>query len=43
MLKELYDWKRFWCLRDGTFSLDDQGYLRVSEPVNASETLLGIN
>lgn len=27
MADKHYDWKRFWCPRDSTFSLDDGGYL----------------
>jgi predicted NACHT family NTPase len=27
MIKPVYDWKRFWCPREATFSLSDGGYL----------------
>jgi predicted NACHT family NTPase len=27
MVKRIYDWKRFWCPREATFSLTDGGYL----------------
>ena len=30
-MKKLYDWKRFWCRRDGFINLDDNGFL--SDPV----------
>jgi hypothetical protein len=31
MLNQLYDWKRFWCLRTGRFDLSDGGYLSDPE------------
>jgi hypothetical protein len=27
MAKPLYDWKRYWCSRDGHYSLEDEGFL----------------
>ena len=37
MLNQLYDWKRFWCLRTGRFDLSDGGYL--SDPESQLDTI----
>jgi hypothetical protein len=37
MATQLYDWKRFWCLREDTINLSDGGYL--VDPETATEKL----